>query len=406
MPQAAALAVANDPRVDFVEEDAEVFSSTSESLAEINLNSSPPVYGRWSLDRLGATGRVWDGTTYWGNKTYAHQTDGSGVYIYLIDTGINRTHSEFTNARVKDGVQFSDDPAGPNQPYAPCGIGATRYESGSNVPHGTGTASIAGGSTVGVASNAYLVPIKIFQCDGIAKLSWLCLGMDWIVGPSNPNRYDAFGNPTPGVVSISFYYDPATWTVANTDTTEGAFGQATQDVIRGCPLGQAPCPTKRGLTVIASANNQGEDGRACQQVPSKLSYNGMKDSSNTYYLYGYQEYRVISVGGTDEQDRIWKCSNFSGETCPDPGSNYGQCVDIYAPAHMIRAAAMRLPTPDSSYREAGMSGTSFAAPYVAGIAARILQSSPSLTPAQVWSQIQAKAQTVNGILIAHIGPTE
>ena len=414
MPDTAATAIANDPRVDFVEQDA--YASVSRSLS-VNMNGD---YRLWSLDRLDGGRAVWDGSTYWGDRAYNYQTDGTGVYIYMIDTGVDRSHSEFSNGKVLDGVQFADDQYSAT---APCGPGAIRDERNSVVPHGTGTASVAGGVNVGVASGAYIVPIKITACNGVSYVSWLCLGMDWIVSPNNPWRYDYYGNPTPGVVSCSTFYDAQTWTYPLvTDIGPGAFGQAIQDVIRGCPLAQAPCqPNQRGLAVIASANNQGQADRACSQWPAQLSYNGLIDPNTGTYQVGYPDLRVITVGGTDEQDRIWNCLN-SGDcvvTSTNPltydqnamGSNYGKCVDIYAPAHNIQAAAMRGST---SYRYSILdspppplntnSGTSFSAPYVAGIAARILQSSPTLTPAQLWAVIQSTAQNGNGFLIAHMWP--
>ncbi len=411
MPDTAATAIANDPRVDFVEQDA--YASVSRSLS-INMSGD---YRLWNLDRLDGGRAVWDGTTYWGDREYNYQTDGTGVYIYMIDTGVDRSHSEFSNGKVLDGVQFADDHY---SAPAPCGAGAIVDERYSAAPHGTGTASVAGGVNVGVASGAYVVPIKVAACDGTIYVSWLCLGMDWIVGPYNSWRYDYYGNPTPGVVSCSVFYDAQTWAPYSTDIGPGAFGQAVQDVIRGCPLAQAPCqPNQRGLAVIASANNQGQADRACSQWPAQLSYNGLIDPNTGTYQVGYPDLRVITVGGTDEQDRIWNCLNSSDciVTNPSPltydpnamGSNYGRCVDIYAPAHNIKAAAMRGST---SYRYSMRdpaaintnSGTSFSAPYVAGIAARILQSSPTLSPSQLWAVIQGTAQSGNGFLIAHMWP--
>jgi serine protease len=411
VPEAAALAMSLDPRVDFVEEDAHVYASSSpRSLGNLTWSSSTanfPSWDLWGLDRIDETSRVWNGSTWQGDKSYTYATDGSGVYIYVIDTGVYRGHDEFSNGNVLDGVEFGDDTNSSNQPYAPCGTTTIDEASSSPIPHGTGVASVAAGKTVGVASGAYIVPIKMFRCDGTAYLSWFCLGMDWVVGPSNTYRYSG-STPTPGIVTTSIWFESATqWGTSETDTTGGALGQATQDVIRGCPLADAPCPSQRGFAVIASANNQHGDGKACDQWPAKLSYNAPYTMVNSQKVYdvGYSDLRVITVGGTDEQDRVWDCSNFTSEcwNANFQGSNYGQCVDIYAPAHNVRTAAMRNTTGFRVYPY--NTGTSFAAPYVAAIGARLLQANNSLTPADVKAGIFNEAQTVNGVLVAHIDPS-
>jgi hypothetical protein len=111
---------------------------------------------------------------------------------------------------------------------------------------------------------------------------------------------------------------------------------------------------------------------------------------------------VITVGGTDIHDERYACDTCVGH---DPGSNHGPCVSMYAPAHIIHAAHI---ADFSAYRdeedterdwaeqagftvEAVTSGTSYAAPLVAGMAARILEQSPTKTVRQVWDQIQSTA---------------
>ncbi|MDQ3280537.1 MAG: S8 family serine peptidase [Acidobacteriota bacterium] len=76
------------------------------------------------------------------------------------------------------------------------------------------------------------------------------------------------------------------------------------------------------------------------------------------------------------------------------GSNHGNMVDIYAPADNIDSADTVSTT---AYRTTAQrkSGTSFSAPLVAGLAARILQVEPTLTPPQVWSRLQQYAQRVS-----------
>lgn len=168
-----------------------------------------------------------------------------------------------------------------------------------------------------------------------------------------------------------------------------------------------------GITVVVSANNQANSN--CTTSPPRMAYGNASNYGSTH--------RVISVGGTDEFDRLWRCANFGDcnnatSILPegdDPGSNTGPCVDLYAPAHNLKVAWN---SSYGAYRELASqrSGTSFSAPLVAGIAARLLQTNGSMTPVQVWDAIRARAVPLatnfdgDGVAandrIAYIGPTE
>lgn len=67
-------------------------------------------------------------------------------------------------------------------------------------------------------------------------------------------------------------------------------------------------------------------------------------------------------------------------------SNYGSCVDIYAPGEEIMAATIG---GNSNYTK--KSGTSMASPHVAGIAAIIRGKNPGLSPSSVASQVKSLA---------------
>ena len=72
-------------------------------------------------------------------------------------------------------------------------------------------------------------------------------------------------------------------------------------------------------------------------------------------------------------------------------SNFGTCTDIFAPGQNITSAWNTSDTATNT-----ISGTSMATPHVTGAAALILGVTPSLTPAQVWSEMSANA-TLNKI---------
>jgi subtilisin family serine protease len=109
-----------------------------------------------------------------------------------------------------------------------------------------------------------------------------------------------------------------------------------------------------GVLYVVAAGNQGLD--ACNYSPARLGP-----------VAG-----VITVGATTSTDR---------ELNP---TNWGSCVDIWAPGADILSTALGGGTQN-------MSGTSMASPHVAGGAALILSKSPSTTPAAVEAALKSSA---------------
>jgi len=118
-----------------------------------------------------------------------------------------------------------------------------------------------------------------------------------------------------------------------------------------------------GITVVVAAGNSNAD--ACRSSPARAP-------------------AAITVGATDASDVR---ASFS---------NYGQCLDLFAPGVSITST-----WPSSNTATRSLNGTSMAAPHVAGSAALLLQGTPSATPSQVTSTLLEQS-TLN--IVSNPGP--
>src|SRR5918993_233956 len=142
MSEEDAEKMAQDYRVLFVEEDGVVTTDATQS--------NPP----WGLDRIDQRDRPLSGT-------YTYNWTGSGVRVYVIDTGILTSHTQFggraSNVYDVNGGNGQD-----------CN------------GHGTHVAGTVGGSTYGVAKSAMLRGVKVFQCSSSTSTSNIIAGVNWV----------------------------------------------------------------------------------------------------------------------------------------------------------------------------------------------------------------------------------
>ncbi|HEU4889724.1 MAG TPA: S8 family serine peptidase [Thermoanaerobaculia bacterium] len=421
MPEGRARAMSRDPRVRFIEEDAEIFTSAAvptnfdpsqECDPAVETCPTTPENRLWHLDRLEQNSAAL-------NNRFAYCSTGVGVYIYVVDTGVMAQHSEFwasetdpSHPRVLSGYSAAARvPINPNDPdNAPAddpanGWGSTPSEI-YNCGHGTSVASVAAGRKVGFAKGATIVPVKVTECNPFrGSVGQLIEGVDWIVRVRGEEADPNDGNPeayrdTEGKVRL-LHPSVATFStfrrVTSEDPEEISAFELTLDALHDA-----------NVTVTASANNQNED--ACLTTPGRHSRGNPNPA-----LRG----KVITAGGTQilnspmglpvssgtydpsepASDGRWICDPAVDDTpCSNnPGSNFGACVTIFAPARNITSASM---AGERAYRT-GMggglpngektlaSGTSFSAPIVAAAAARFLEQFPpqSRHPDAVYDQL-------------------
>ena len=249
----------------------------------------------WGLDRI-------DQRLLPLNQKYSYTSTGVGVTAYVVDSGINSTHTDFTG-RIKSGFTAVSDGKSTEDCHG----------------HGTHVAGIMAGTKYGVAKSASIVPIRVLDCAGSGTAAGLIAGLDWAIADH------AAG--TPAVANLSL----------GISTVVGSVNSAVASAVAD------------GITVVVAAGN--DNANACNYSPASAP-------------------SAITVGATASNDTR---SSFS---------NFGKCLDIFAPGQSISSAYK-----GSATAAVSMSGTSMASPFVAGIAAIYLETNPSATPATATKAI-------------------
>ena len=285
MTEADAMALSQDPRVQYVQEDGEATLDTSQTVPN------------WGLDRIDQRNLPRDNSYH-----FANLNTGAGVHVYVVDSGIQNTHTEFRNPNGTTRVVRDYD-------------GVWDFQNGNDCNgHGTFVAGVVGSNTFGVAKGATLHAIRVFGCGPTTDGSTIIGGINWAV---EHRQLPAVMNLSLGAPGVDY---------------------ALEDAVRNA--------IDKGFTVVVSAGNSNVD--ASNISPKRVA-------------------EAITVGATDINDARWEFSNF------------GPFVDVFAPGADITS------TSNTDVNGNGVLddradhgfGTSFAAPFVAGIAARFKEAHPS-----------------------------
>jgi len=260
----------------------------------------------WGLDRVDQRAMPLNGTYIYRDQ------GGAGVHVYVIDTGLNANHREFTG-RVGTGRNFASNSS--SRLCVSFGINCAAPVATNTTDcngHGTHVAGTAVGTVYGVAKKATVHPVRVLGCGGSGSNAGVIAGVDWVRANS----------VKPAVANMS---------LGGGDSP--ALDVAVQNLIAS------------GVAIAVAAGN--DSANACAGSPNKVA-------------------QAITVGSTTNTDAM---SSFS---------NFGSCVDVFAPGSSITSANYANNTGSSV-----LSGTSMASPHVAGALALLLGQTPSATPSDL-----------------------
>ncbi|MCH6257848.1 S8 family peptidase [Puniceicoccaceae bacterium K14] len=276
--------------------------------------------GLWGLDRVDQVDGNLDGSFLSDNSL-----DGSGVHVYVMDSGIDALHPEF-DGRIGSGFfscvdEYIDPDDDNNSGLVEC------VSTDDKTGHGTHVAGIIGGESVGVANGVTLHPVRILNAGNRARGGWGTVSdfeaaLEFVMGD-----VESFGWPAVINASLSFNGLPAS---------------------QALPIGQSvDAIVAYGIPFVAAAGNNSEED---------------------LYLYPGAADSAITVAATNINDEL---ADFS---------NYGSKIDILAPGAGIYSS---VPPEISNDGFLESNGTSMAAPFVTGAIALYLQKNPYATPTEV-----------------------
>ena len=407
----------NDPRVKGIEippeqrDDISIGLRGRQTSNFTKTTSDVGDYVNWGLRRCISPVNPY-GTQSTVSGDYTYNLDGTGVDIVIQDGGIELNHPEWLDANGETRLQ-------PIDWYSESGISGdvqSPYHYRDYDGHGTHVAGIAAGKNYGWAKNARIYAMKVSGLEGPGDAGGIpvvyCFDAIKLWHRQKaPDPITGIRRPT--VVNMSwgygayFYnvdrgvYRGTSWTSPDNtgiyrDTSKGMIGSL-YDQTYGYRFGVRITSIDvdiqemidEGIHVVIAAGNYSQK----IDVPGGLDYdNYFVNTSQVGYLYnrGSSPYddEAFIVGNSDS---VAYSSSLEQKAT---SSETGPGVDLYAPGTDIMSACSTnnqfSAAPyffDGEYRQTNISGTSMAAPQVAGHIACLLQLKPNMSTADMKTKV-------------------
>lgn len=205
----AVAAMARNPNVAYVEQDQTVSISTTQSNAT------------WGIDRIDQRNRPLSGT-------YTYNATASAVRVYIIDTGIYTSHTQFGGRASNVYDAFGGNGQDCNG-------------------HGTHVAGTVGASTWGVAKAVRLRGVRVLNCSGSGSWSGIIAGMDWV---RNNHIKPAIAN-----MSLGGGFSSSVNTAANNLSNAGVFVAVAAGNSNANACNYSPASASNVTTVMSSTSS-------------------------------------------------------------------------------------------------------------------------------------------------------
>lgn len=277
------------------------------------------------------------------DNAYTYNETGYGSVIYVLDTGVSPV-PELAGRIIGNTSYVPNDP--------------TTTDCGLNGGHGTMVATVAAGSTHGVAKQASIVNMKVIRCASknpgairdVGDGADILAALNDVANSHNPNERS--------IVNLSLAYNDASMPGWCIDIPGCNYRNLIADAANNL--------VTRGITVVTAVPNAGQP-YPCQAEPAARGGN----------VGGMISVSYSSIGDT-----------------LDPAAGTGVCVDIFGPTPILASGAQG--------DEVSFGNSSAATALVSGVSALIQERQPSIATNPGAIETQIKNNSSQGVLVGQL----